>query len=1074
MREGQYVLTTKLVPPRVKQQCLKRRRLDELFGSVIDYPVTLVQADAGYGKSTALVTHLCSQFDHVAWCSLEEGERDPLLFLQYLIRSVKAIDPALGESARQLLEDTEATTALLQPCLTLLLNDLAEAAPDPTILVLDDFHTVAHVPEIRTLTDLFLRYLPAHVHIVLGSRNALDTAAVKRLQATCDLLVIDKQDLAFGVDEIDELFRQEYGIGLTQEQAVELHEQTEGWIIALQMVWKGMERGVELPQLWRLQGQAGLPLFHYLAEEVFDRQPQEMQAFLARTSVLEAMSGPLCDLLLGREDGAQTLRHLESWGLFVTGSGVGGEYRYHRLFQQFLLEHSRSSLASEEWIELHRTAAGYYRERGDLQKALLHFDEAGDAEMVVQLLLERGQECLQNGRLELLKGWIDRLPSSVLEQHPQILLWRGEIERVMSRFHEAVHWYTLAEGAFIQKGDQLGRSYVYRGQAQVYLDTIQPGKATPWLHKAIDVLAERYPQERAAVLRLLAENYTNGGKLQEAQAYLQRAEQLVPSIERDELDVRLNMRSGRLKIAREMTLAILGKDSERGPKRTAKSHREMTLLLALIDAMTGEIDSARTHAEQGIGVGQELRSPFVEMVGHIRLGHALGLAGELENAQEHYLRSVQMSDALCVERGKVEAMMGLCYTSGMLGDLEQANAYARSGLELALSVEDLWCANLIRLTIGGVWTSWGHDEEALLWLGDAESGFAACGDTFCLANTRLWLSVLYHRNDRHAEFAHTVRCLLDSVEEHGYFDLFERRTMFGPSDLQMLMPFLLAAREELKLEAAERLLKGMGGKHLQHHPGYTLRIRTLGHFEVYRGVEEVGRKEWKREKSRQLFQLLVTRQGQLLQRDEIYDLLWPDVDEKTANRDFKVAMNALANALEPKREARSDSFFVERVDTAYRLHRQAAVWVDSEEFKTVVERGLTAAERGNSTAAIRDLQRALTLYRGDYLQYSPYLDWCSAERERLRTLYMRAHEVLASLKFERGDLPAVVRSAEAILDIDPCWEPAYRMLMMSYAQLGNRNLLISTYKTCVAHLEEQLGLEPMEETTRLYQKLVHE
>ncbi|WP_170119279.1 BTAD domain-containing putative transcriptional regulator [Tumebacillus permanentifrigoris] len=1074
MREGQYVLTTKLVPPRVKQQCLKRRRLDELFSSVIDYPVTLVQADAGYGKSTALVTHLCPQFDHVAWCSLEEGERDPLLFLQYLIRSVQTLDPALGERSRRLLEEAEATTAILQPCLTLLLNDLAEGAPDPSILVLDDYHTIANVPEIRTLTDLLIRYLPGHVHLVLGSRNALDTPAIKRLNVTCDLLLIDKTDLAFTAEEIDQLFRQAYGLELSSDQAGELLEQTEGWIIALQMVWKGMERGVELPKLWHLQGQAGVPLFHYLAEEVFDRQPPEVRAFLTRTSLLESMNAPLCDLLLEREDSAETLRHLESKGLFVTGSAQGTEYRYHRLFQQFLLEHSQSALTSAEWADLHRTAAGYYCEQGDLQKALSHYDEAGDADQVVYLLLERGAECLANGRMELLKGWIDRLPSSVLERHPQILYWRGEIDRVTSRFHEAVHWYTLAEGAFIQKSDPLGRSYVYRGQAQVYLDTIQPGKATPWLHKAIDVLEERYPHERAALLRLLAENHTNSGQLHLAESFLQRAGELVPSVVCDELDVRLHLRAGRLRSACELTQEFLGKDSERAPQRIAKSHREMTLLRSLIDSMTGELDSARSHAEQGIEVGQELRSPFVEMVGYIRLGHAVALAGDLQTAQEHFRRSVQMADSLLVERGKVEAMMGLCHVAGMLGDLEQAHVYARTGLELALNVEDLWCANLIRLAIGGIWTAWGQDEEALTWLAEAEQGFLACGDTYCLTTVRLFLSILYHRNGRSKEFEHSVRLLFEGVEDGGYENIFLRRTMFGPHDLQMTIPFLLAARDELGLEGAERLLKAMGGKHLLHHPGYTLRICTLGHFEVYRGLEEVGRKEWKREKSKQLFQLLVTRQGQLLQRDEIYDLLWPDVDEKTANRDFKVAMNALTNALEPKREARSDSFFVERVDTAYRLNRQVAVWVDAEEFKALVEKGLALAELGDSVAACRELKSALAHYRGDYLQYSPYLDWCAAERERLRTLYLRAQEVLSRLSYEGGDVAGAVRCAETILAHDACWEPAYRLLMNCYAQIGNRNLLISTYKNCVTNLEEHLGLEPMEETARLYRRLVRE
>ncbi|GAX89439.1 BTAD domain-containing putative transcriptional regulator [Effusibacillus lacus] len=1080
MKNQHHVLTAKLAPPRVKSQYLYRDRLDELFLQVIDYPVTLVQAEAGYGKSTALVSHICSHFDHVAWYTVEEGERDTLQFLFYLIHSLKTVDSRIGDRSLRLLKELDSTVSVIQRCMTMLLNDLAEYAPDPSILVLDDLHTVADAEGIQTIVEMLIRYLPPHVHLVIGTRRGLDYPSVRRLQSTFDLLAVTKQDLRFTAEEIAELFEEQYGITLSEDQLKDLQEQTEGWIIALQMIWKGLEKGIELTQLWKAQPETGRQLFHYLAEEVFDRQPEEIQQFLFHSCILERLEPDICDFLTDRGDSAQLLVQLERDGLFVAGLGHG-HYRYHRLFRQFLLTHFLLNGREEQWRSLHRKAAGYYLEKGDIELTLHHYYEAGMWDEVVSLLLEWGIDFLQNGRLELLRSWIDRLSSEVLQNHPQLLFWRGEIDRVSSRFSGAGHWYTLAEGGFIQQGNVLGRSLVYRGQAQLFLDTIQPLKANHWLEKAVKVLGDDHPQETAKVLRLLAENHTNSGRLQEAEEMQKRADQLDPGTPKDELDIRIHLRTGRLASALEMTLQIIEEEQKQPgphPKRIAKSHREKHLLLSLIQAFMGDVAASQSNAEQGIRIGRQLQSPFVEAVGYMRLGHAQALSGRLEEAQTSYRRSIEMSESLNVERGKVEALMGLCITSGLLGELEQADRYGRTGLELALSVHDMWCANMIRLSLGLVCAIWGQHEEALAWLLQAEKGFLDCGDRFLLANVRMWLAVIYERTGQTEEFGRVTPLFLRAIEEEGYDYLVAKRTLFGPNDLQILVPTLILARDALQLETADKLLGRIGCKGIQKHPGHTLRIFTLGKFAVFRGMDEVGRKEWKREKSRQLFQLFVTRSGQFLHRDEIFELLWPGADEKTATRDFKVALNALFAAIEPDREARADSFYIERVDSSYRLLSGAIVWIDRDEFEIRAEKGLASAEKDSlpgaddSRETVEELKAAISLYKGDFLQDYPYQDWCADERVRLRNLYLRVLEKMARIHQVQGALNDAIACCERILATDPCWEAAYQILMSCYQLLGNRSLVISTYKRCVTQMEDHLGLSPMPQTTKLYHQLV--
>lgn len=1073
------VLAAKLQPPKVKTHYLFRSRLHDLFKRVKEYPLTLVQAEAGYGKSTAMAVHLSRLYQYLAWYTVEEGERDTFLFLTYLIHSLKTIHPGIGERSLRLLEEADSVSSVLRPCVVMLLNDVAELAPDPTVLVLDDLHAAVVSQEIGHIVEMVIRYLPPHVHLVAGTRKELNLPIVRKLQSTFDVLSVGKVDLAFTKDEIAQLFNRSYGIHLTAAQLKELEEQTEGWIMALQMVWKGLEKGLDLADVWKTTGETDKGLFPYLAEEVLNRQPEELRKFLECTCILQTMEPEVCNLLAGCDNADKVLAQLENEGLFVSAIS-SGTYRYHRLFQQFLISYLIANRGHEAWRALHRTACIYYLRKGEVLPALQHGFDAGDLDKVTNLLIDYGEQFLTEGRLEVLKGWIERVPTDMLSRHPKLLFWRGEIDRLSCRFSEADHWYRLAEGGFIRQGDVRGRSLVYRGQAQLYLDTIQPAKATVWLEKAVEILGTGEPEETAKVLRLLAENYTNSGQVREARQMLRRAKQLAPS-GRNELDIRILLRSGRLSAAKRLILRMI--EEERGKasgtwRRVAKSHREQHLLLSLIDAFMGEVESSKASAEEGIRIGRDLQSPFVELVGFMRLGHALGLAGRLHEAKECYRNSIEMSEQLKVERGKVEALMGLCIVSGLLGELEEADRYGRQGLELASAVHDRWCANMIRLSLGLVWTTWRQYDEALSWLLEAEKGFTECGDRFCLTSVWLWLAILYEKTGNDKDWERVAVLLLRSVKRNRYEFLFLKRTLFGPYDLQMIVPTLIKVKDRLRLENAAEWLSCLGWRGESRHPGYTLRIFTLGKFAVYRGIEEIGRREWKREKARQLFQLLVTRSGQYLHREEICDLLWPSADEATARRDFKVALNALMAAIEPDREARTESYFIERMDTAYRLDPRAAVWIDRDQFEKKANYGLALAEkewreRGKvSDGTLAMLEEAVSLYRGDYLQDYPYQEWCADERERLAALYLRVLDAVARIRLAAGEIQEAIAFCERILAKDPCWESAYRTLMVAYHRLGNRSLVMSTYQRCATQLEEQLGLAPMEETTRLYQQLM--
>jgi len=261
-----------------------------------------------------------------------------------------------------------------------------------------------------------------------------------------------------------------------------------------------------------------------------------------------------------------------------------------------------------------------------------------------------------------------------------------------------------------------------------------------------------------------------------------------------------------------------------------------------------------------------------------------------------------------------------------------------------------------------------------------------------------------------------------------------------------------------------RVLAGLGLPTIDVHPGYQLRVQTLGAFRAWRGDVEIAPREWQRDRARQLFQLLLTYRARWLQRDEIADRLWPNLAPEAAARDFKVALNALNKAIEPNRSGDGTFAFVIREGAAYRLRPEADVWLDAIEFERASEAGLRTGDLGQ-------LRSALRLYRGDYLPDALYDDWASEERERLLSLYLRAADKLAGLLIERGDYDEALDICQAILARDACWERAYRLTMTAHAKQGNRPLALRAYQRCVATLRDELGVEPSAATTTLYRQI---
>ena len=1071
MYPSQIVIRTKLTPPRPQRHTLQRPRLTARLAEALHYRLTLVHAGTGYGKSTALAA-LAQGAQPTIWYSIAEPDGDPSVFMAHLIHACQRTLPELSDAPLAALEGSSPPSAW-HVVVDALVNALDEVLAGPALLILDDYHLVSDALPIATLVDRLVGYAPPDLHVILSGRYPPRLPNLVNWRARGKLLEIDHRDLAFTPPEVATLFQEQFEHPLRPAEVTSLASQTEGWAIALQLIWQGLRSGAITDLTAPLSGCESLEdMFTYLAQEVFDQQPPDVQAFMRDTSVLRHLTPDACDALRQAHDSAGLLAYLQERDLFVVEMGEG-QGRYHHLFHAFL----KQRLAPEAAQMLQERAAHYYRAIGDGETAVHHFLAAAAHGQAADLLSARGENMVRQGRLDTLANYIGQLPPPVLEAHPALLTFLGDIARLRSHFDEALGWYAQAEARWRDQGDRMGLSRALQGQALVYLDTVRPAQAESLLAQALRLSdGQQDRQDRAHLLELLAENQLNLGHPQEAERLQTEARQWREEGPSESLvGARVLLRTGQLEQARAALAQQVGSGQAEHNlppvlQRAHHSHREGQLLLSLVLAFQGQAEAARRAAQTGITIGQQLDSPFVTAVGYMRLGHAY-LIGPQPDAQrraiECYKEAITLGDAVAVRRTRVEAQWGLCRAYGFYGDLAAAQEAAEMGIEIGRRAGDPWIVALIELNLGASYVLAGRHAKAVQILQRVAAAFRDCSDSHGHAAALLWLGLAYLRLDQRERLAESADVLLQLTERHGYDHLFTRRALLSPPEQRALVPLLLEARRRRRRPATvSRLLDQMGMSQVEFHPGYQLRVQTLGPFRTWRGSEEIDAREWRRAKARQLFQLLLTHRGRMLQREEIVYILWPELDPDAAQRDFKVALNAINKALEPDRPPGSESAYIVRHSATYGLRPNADIWLDADVFQRLIERGDHSLETVETCADA--YQSALDLYQGEYLKEELYEDWPSEERERLLALYLRASEKLAGVRVSQGRYDEAISLCRRILARDNCWERAYRLMMLAYARQGNRPRALRIYQTCQETLRKELDTEPSLATQSLH------
>lgn len=422
------ILATKLIPPSQRTGLVKRERLLACVAQIVNQRLCLVSAPAGYGKTTMLArafAALSSQGCHAGWLSLEHDDNDLARLLCYVIEAGKKAQLSFGSATATLLT---ARAGLPSEILkTSLINELAAIKSD-FFLFLDDYHLIDSAEVKDFITALLLAPLP-HIHLLIGTRSP-NALPVGRLRASGQVQELEANDLVFSEEEIAEFFSEVAQARLPSSSVVSIRERTEGWIASLQMIAIAMRGAANVDALLQAFTGEQRSISSFLSEEVFKRQPPEIQEFLLGTSILKRFNCGLCNAVLRRTDSRHLLDRVESANLFIFSLGSDRNwYRYHHLFSEFL----RKILADqhpEQLLEYHRRACVWLTANDFASEAIEHALASDDLTAAAELLDRSSPMLFASGQTSSLQTHSRRLPGELLSTLPQLqleLAWDHEI-----------------------------------------------------------------------------------------------------------------------------------------------------------------------------------------------------------------------------------------------------------------------------------------------------------------------------------------------------------------------------------------------------------------------------------------------------------------------------------------------------------------------------------------------------------------------------------------------------------------------------------------------------------------------
>ena len=1055
------IVKTKILVPRRRRNLLHRARLVDFIHEHIDRKLILISASAGYGKTSLLMDFAHDTELPVCWYSLDEWDRDPRVFLEYLVASVRERFPHFGDRTLGGLRGGVHGEGL-RSIVGTLVNEIHEVVPEYFALVIDDYHLVSDSKDVTSLFSFLLRRLPENCHILLSSRTTTLGLPSIELVARGELEGLGNDDLKFTGDEIQRLLRQNHNLDLPGEEAERLAQQSEGWITAILLtthtLWKGLLHTMALAQGDDSQ------IFAYLAREVLQQQPEEVQDFLRASSVLERMNPSLCNELLDIDDARAILSLLEDKNLFISRLEGEGEdwFRYHQLFQEFLSTKLRED--GDRYVALHLKAGRVFETKESWDEAIRHYLDAGAFGEAQRLVEEVASWAVRTGRLGSLLFWTDSMIQAG-NGSPWMHYWQSKVLMDYGRLDDAVRALEKAKDGFATRSDSLGMARALLQESSIHRLRSDYAEAIAKTDQALSLMGDNEDASLTAMAHsIVGICYGLQGEVEKGLTRLREALSLFKSLGEDRLyDVADTLHNiGTIYYAVDVekylhysrkALAVWRRLGARGPMAMTLNN------IGVAQYRQGRYSEALDTLQQAVAEGRDMGQLRPQAYPRATMGDVYRVTGEYALAQQEYAQALALA-----EEADEEFLVG--YLWDAMGNLERlrrdfdrAEQLIDRATEMAYEHGSDREVALYQISRGILLHVKGREQEALRTLQQAASSFQDGTARQESAKCYFHLASVLFSMEAPEEAVLNLEMALDILAQSGFDPMLV-------DEASGSRPLLEYAAREVAVQGHAELIRRLQARtdppdeeEFRPPPQLSpsdLEFIALGSSTVRRDGAIVDAQELRLRAKEMLFFFLAHR---AVNKDQIVAALWPDLSLAKAHSTFHFYLFQVRRLL-----GGTDAISYE--GGVYRLAARRYQY-DVDEFR----RTLAKAARAMSAQWEKYLLQAVSLYRGDYLG-DIYSEWTEELRASLRREYHQALEDLAKNCRAQGRLEDAAEYCHRLLGKDTLREDIHRELMGILLEMGDRAGAIRQFEKLRLILEEELGTDPSDETFDLLRGLL--
>ncbi|NQU65283.1 MAG: hypothetical protein HQ517_13510 [SAR324 cluster bacterium] len=1117
------IIETKLIPYQLPSEYIDRPRLFRRMSEGKNSRLMILFGGGGWGKSLLVATYLkAAQFD-AAWVNLDRTDRDPLMFLRYIIEAIHQLYPGTTGSLSALLLESSGNEQW-QPIVTALINTILQVTPKEVRLVLDDFHLVEESEPIKEILLHLLNYSPPNLQILLISRRK-PSIPLTRFSIGHKVIEFGTDQLGFSHDEMYYLFQKTYKKQLNSYQLDLLSQYTDGWPISLRIFGETIieKSEDEIQLLLGSLTKAKDSVIRYFDEEVFSQLQDDIRLFLLKTSILDRFDSSLCDFLLGTNNSREFIDRVLQKELYLVRLDENNQwYRYHQPFRRFLKDRLAITCSADELAGLFRKAATYFQKRMDWQNATHHFVMAEDFEAASDCIEQVVKGYFGHPYYESITEWLDRLPNGIIEKRAGLLFGKGWLAVAHGNYSEAE---VSMNQSLVIASDQdnkeiLGRTVDF---LMLIYTLLNKDEVSVQLYRDYDSLMEPNSEYRirckvrmaVSLLKLsrktdaklfwdeLKLNVTeiNTDLSKEIQAakgihYFFPSGQISEAIQLMEDGLVHYQQKANLQLRCELIIHLyyanrqLGKFSESRKwldelteirKRTKNLHLidYITCIQAGEDLQNKRFDSARQWVGR-LGTGPSLPS-LDALKSLVRAGVAM-----IENDMDTFHMEAENGITIIEQLGNGWVLFSVGYGIACLyancGENQRAKHLLEFCLEKIKEIDTGYRQALCYLYLASVELNLDNRSSAATYL---TQSLAICDQkhfTFLLTDIeadlsqKLLLFALFEKI--HLPI---VARLLGKMSPDSAFSIIPVLNNQDP-DLRMAAVNILAA---MKYREAEKEIAGLTNdadirirqsvqltlKQFRNLPPVPLHIYTFGRFRVIKNNHEISAKEWRLKMASSLFKFLLYQKENIVSFDRLMDTFYRDVNEKDARTRLHKAASRLRASLEPGIAPKRQSAYLKASDGFYQLVLPKDSFIDTYKFEQLFQKGDQEERYGEYRKAIHSYDAALDLYKGEWLEEDVYEDWTQALRTRFSEMALEILRRKVRLYFQIFEYDWAIETISIILDQDNCDESTWFLLMKCHLAKGNRRTAVKVYHTCREILMREMDISPDSDIEDLFRSI---